>query len=171
MARFFRAGGLCEAYERRGDDLVQFGDIVDLVTDMVKAVSRDAVKRRFLFGAKTGWFGRHGPRQTIEQLIDLDWYSFVPRGRYPLRPSYIRVETAPKYMRAPRSVWAKWLKAQGWPVPLELEQSAAGPLRREPAGTRFKRWTKKVGSAVRSGLYKVVVDVAAEAVKKLLRGS
>jgi hypothetical protein len=134
MARFFGTGGLCDRYERRGDHLVQFDDIADLVTDTVPTISREAVVRRFLFSAKVDWFGRHGPRQTIEQLIDLDC-SFAPRGRYSLRPTYIRVEASPEIVRAPRSVWARWLKAQGWPVPPELETVARGRAGdRPPAG-------------------------------------
>jgi hypothetical protein len=134
MERFFGIGGLCDRYERRGDHLVQFHDIADLVTDTVPTVSREIVVRRFLFSAKVDWFGRHGPRRTIEQLIDLDC-SFAPRGRYSLRPSYIRVEASPELVRAPRSVWARWLKAQGWPVPPELETVARGRAgNRPPAG-------------------------------------
>jgi hypothetical protein len=121
MARFVGAGGICEAYERRGDKLLQFHDIANLITDTVPAVSRDAVVRLFLFSVKTDWFGRHGPRQTIEQLIDLDNFQFSPRGKYFLRPSYLRVEDSPEYMRASRSVWARWIKARGWRVPPELK--------------------------------------------------
>jgi len=132
MSRFLEVGGLCEAYEHRGDDLIQFHDIANLLADMVQpAVNRDAVIRRFLFSARTGLFGRHGPRQTVEQLIDLDDFS-APRGRYSLRPSYIRVEASPERMRAPRSVWARWIKALGWSVPPELE------LGLEPSGSVAK---------------------------------
>lgn len=81
MARFFEAGGLCEAYEHRGDDLIQFHDIVKLLADTVPAVDREAAIRSMLLSAKTGWFGRHGRRQTIEQLIDLDNFPFAPRRR------------------------------------------------------------------------------------------
>ena len=74
-----------------------------------------------------GLLGRHGPRQTVEQLIDLDDFS-APRGRYSLRPSYIRVEASPELMRAPRSVWARWIKALGWSVPPELELEPSGSV-------------------------------------------
>jgi hypothetical protein len=123
--RFFSDGGLYDRYERLGDHLVQFGEIVDQLTATVPGLSRDAVIRRFLFSAKNHWFGRYGWRQTIEQLIDLDNRG-VPCGMYSLRPSYIRVEAHPKLMRARRSVWAQWIQAQGWPVPPELGKSAAG---------------------------------------------
>jgi hypothetical protein len=121
--RFFRDGGLCERYERRGDHLVQFHEIINYLTNAGLGLSRDAVIHRFLFSVKNHWFGRHGRRQTIEQLIDLDWLTYVARRRYSLRPSYIRVETCPELMRARRAVWAQWLQAQGWPVPPELGRS------------------------------------------------
>ena len=126
-ARFFARGGLCEAYERRGERLVQFGRIADVLVDTLPAVSREVVVRRFLFSVETDLFGRHGARGTIERLLDLDAYSFVSRGKYSLRPSYNRVESSPALMRAPRSVWAKWVQAMGWPVPAELEQPNAVP--------------------------------------------
>jgi len=122
-ARFFRDGGICERYERRGDHLVQFHDILNLLPDKVLGLSQDAIIRSFLFSAKNHWFGRHGRRQTIEQLIDLDDFSNAPPSMYSLRPSYIRVVTYPRGMRARRSVWAQWLQAQGWPVPAELARS------------------------------------------------
>jgi hypothetical protein len=121
--RFFSNGGLCDRFERRGDHLVQFHEIVNQLTDTVPALSRNAVIRRFLFSVKNHWFGRHGPRQTIERLIDLDDFSAAPRAGYSLRPSYIRVEASPQHMRSRRSVWAEWLQAQGWPVPPELGRS------------------------------------------------
>src|SRR4029077_8594839 len=37
--------------------------------------------------------------------------------------SYLRVGSAPQLMRARRSVWAKWIHAQGWPVAPELSTS------------------------------------------------
>ena len=128
IARFFGVEGLCEAYERRGDHLVQLHDIANLLADTVPGVTRDAVIRRLLFSARNNWFGRHGLRQTVKQLIDLDDFSYAPRGRYSLRPSYIRVEAAPEHMRAPRSVWALWLRALRWPVPPELELEPSGSV-------------------------------------------
>lgn len=170
IARFFEAGGICDAYERRGDQPVQFYDIANLMADTVPALSRDAVIRRFLFSAKTGWFGRHGPRQTIEQLIDLD--NFPPRGRYSLRPSYLRVEASPEYMRAPRSVWARWLKALGWPVPpeLEFERSGTGsplppaalvPAGYDPAWISFDEGVRRVMRAAACDQREAIMGIVA----------
>jgi hypothetical protein len=122
IARFFSDGGICDRYEHRGDKLIGFHEIFDYLVD--KGLRRDAVTRRFLFSARNNGFGRHGARQTIESLIDLDDFSNARRGLYSLRPGYLRVETYPRGMRARRSVWAGWPRAQGWPVPPELE--AAG---------------------------------------------
>jgi hypothetical protein len=122
-ARFFSDGGLCDRYESRGDHLVQFHEIVNWLTSTVPGLNRDAVIARFRFSAKNHGLGRHGRRQTIELLVDLDDFSSAPRGMYSLRPSYIRVETFPEAMRARRSVWVQWLQAQGWPVPPELGRS------------------------------------------------
>lgn len=159
---------------------MQFGDIEDLVTDTVPGVSRDAVKRRFLFGAKIGWFGRHGPRQTIEQLVDLDASSFTPRGRYSLRPSYIRVEASPKLMRAPRSVWARWVEAEGWPVPLGLRPADAAPERnrllRQHESPEFPEPAQGSGSipttgpSTPSGIRTTSAATAEDACRKWLAG-
>jgi len=130
MARFFNVGGLCEAYERRGNRLIQLSHIASVMADSAPGLSRESVIRRFLFSAEAGWFGRHGTRGTIEKLLDLDAYSTAPRTKYSLRPSYIRTEASPELMRAPRSVWARWIEAMGWPVPAELAE--ANP-QQEPA--------------------------------------
>jgi hypothetical protein len=121
-ARFFSDGGLCDRYERRDDYLVQFHEIVNWLTYTVPGLSRDAVIGIFRFSMKNHGFGRHGPRQTIEQLIDLNNRD-APAGLYPLRPSGLRAEACPEFMRARRSVWAQWIQAQGWPVPPELARS------------------------------------------------
>ena len=100
--RFFGAGGICERYEQCGDHLVQFCEIADWLINAVPGLSRDAVERLFVLSARNHWFGRHGPRQTIERLIDLDDIT-APRRMYSLRPSGLRVEAAPELMRAPSS--------------------------------------------------------------------
>jgi hypothetical protein len=130
--RFFGDDGLVARFQCLGDHLVQFHQIVAWLTSTVPGLSREAVIRRFLFSVKNIGFGRHGPRQTIERLIDLDDFSYVPRGAYSLRPSYLRVEAVPGRMRARRSVWAQWLQTQGWPVPPELSTSDAQVKKPKP---------------------------------------
>jgi len=49
-----------------------------------------------------------------------------------------------------------------------IDDLAAGGARTEVAASRFTRFMKKVGPAVGSGLYKVVVDVVSEAAKKAI---
>lgn len=49
-----------------------------------------------------------------------------------------------------------------------IDDLAVDGAKTELAVTRFKKLMKKAGQAVGSGLYKVVVDVASEAAKKLL---
>ena len=49
-----------------------------------------------------------------------------------------------------------------------IDDLAAGGARTELAAGRFKRLMKKSGQTVSSGLYKIVVDIASEAAKKLL---
>jgi hypothetical protein len=118
---------LHDRYERRGDQLIQFGEIVDWLTSA--ELSRSAITQRFLFSARNGGFGFRpygcGPRQrrAVERLIDLDSYSSFTPGCYVLRPSTLTVEMNPHLMRAPRSVWVQWLQAQEWPVPPELGNS------------------------------------------------
>jgi hypothetical protein len=51
-----------------------------------------------------------------------------------------------------------------------IDDLAAGGARTDLAASRFKRLMKKAGEAVGSGLYKVVVDVASDAAKKLITG-
>jgi hypothetical protein len=51
-----------------------------------------------------------------------------------------------------------------------IDDLAAGGARTELAASRFKRLMKKAGEAVGGGLYKIVVDVASEAAKKVLIG-
>jgi hypothetical protein len=51
-----------------------------------------------------------------------------------------------------------------------IEDLAAGGARTELGVTRFKKLMKKAGQTVGSGLYKVAIDVASEAAKKLLTG-
>ena len=43
--RFFGAGGICEHFERGGDHLMQFGDIVEWLT--TAGLNRDVVVSRF----------------------------------------------------------------------------------------------------------------------------
>lgn len=112
-AGLHRVVSLCEHYERRGDHLVQFGDVVRYLTTM--GLSRDVMVARFRLSVRNHEFGRHGHRQTIERLVDLDHPS-APAGMYSLRPSGLRAEACPELMRARRSVWAGWLQDQSWPV-------------------------------------------------------
>jgi hypothetical protein len=51
-----------------------------------------------------------------------------------------------------------------------IDDLAGGGPRTDLAAGRFKRLMKKASVAVGSGLYKVVVDVASDAAKKLLMG-
>ena len=51
-----------------------------------------------------------------------------------------------------------------------IEDLAVGGARTELGATRFNKLMKKAGQTVGSGLYKVAVDVASEAAKKLLTG-
>lgn len=51
-----------------------------------------------------------------------------------------------------------------------IDDLAAGGARTDLAASRFKRLMRKAGVAVGSGLYKVVVDVASDAAKKVLMG-
>jgi hypothetical protein len=115
--RFFGADGVVERYERRGDCLVQFGDIAGWLAS--NGLSRGAAIDRFVLAAKHGIFGwrDYGPRRRgVASLIDLDGREFPP-GQYPLRPSALTVERRPELMRALRSVWAEWLRSEGWPMP------------------------------------------------------
>ena len=120
--RFFGAGGLCDRYERNGNHLVQFCEIANWLTARVPGLTRDAVTVSFLSAVKNDWFGRHGARGTIKQLIDLDCGS-APPGKYSLRPSGLRVQQCPELMRARRSVWTEWLMAEEWSVPQWLKRS------------------------------------------------
>lgn len=118
--RFFGDGGLCERYERRGDELVQFGDLLNWLITAVPGLDQKIALLRFRFSVRHGGFCRRGLRRTIEHLVDLDDYSNAPCGAYSLRPTGSRADYAPLLMRARASVWAEWLKKQGWPVPAEL---------------------------------------------------
>lgn len=51
-----------------------------------------------------------------------------------------------------------------------IDDLAAGGARTELAASRFQRLMKKVGPTVGGGLYKIVVDVASDAAKKVLTG-
>jgi len=120
--RFIGNAGLCERFERRGDNLLQFNDIVNWLTAGVgPGLARDAIIRRFVFSAQNGGFGwrRYGSRRAVADLIDLDRVD-TAAGQYPLGPSAFTVEMRPEDMRAPRTVWVKWLQTQGLPVPVEL---------------------------------------------------
>jgi hypothetical protein len=128
MARFFgnRLPGiesLYERFERLGDPLVEFNDIVNWLE--VAGLSREAVIQRFRSSVKFGALGwRHyGRRRAVVRLLDLASFSRFPCGQYLLRPSVLTVEMQPLQMRMPRTVCVAWLRAQGWPVPSELESS------------------------------------------------
>ena len=147
--RFFGPCGICDMYERRGDQLIQFGDIAAYVADAAPDMTRAGVSRRFLLSVKMGWFGRRWSRGVIDRLIDLD--SRPDRVSHSLRPSYLTVEAAPLLMRARRSVWVAWLKAEGWPVP----QAFGAPAVETKARSGRKRGRKatvldRVTSAMRS---------------------
>ena len=138
--RFFSDGGLCDRFEKLGDQLVQFGNLVKWLLSIVPGLTEEVIPARFRFSVEHGGFGRHGARRTIERLIDLDDYSGAPRGMYSLRPSSFRAAWgAPRLMRARASVWAEWLETQGWPVPSELRSISSGlahhedqPLKKRP---------------------------------------
>jgi hypothetical protein len=145
-ARFTDRGGLYEQFERfdnglgglgglgfgrhsssgpleecRGNGLVEFRDVVRWLVSA--GIERSVVIVRFLLSARHGEFGRRGPQERIDRLFDLGGYSIFAPGQYPLRPSYITVEASPESMRARRSVWAKWVQDQGWPLPGWLPRS------------------------------------------------
>jgi hypothetical protein len=119
-ARFFGDGGLHDRFARQGDRLVQFGEIVSYL-GTTAGLDRDAVIARFRFSIQNNGFGRHGSRQTIEHLIDLDCVEAFPPGEYSLRPSWWRAEEFPELLRARSSFWAGWLATQGLPVPPEFK--------------------------------------------------
>jgi hypothetical protein len=127
-ARFFgnRVPGIesvYERFERLGDPLFEFNDIVNWLE--VAGLSREAVIQRFRSSVKFGALGwRHyGRRRAVLRLLDLASFSRFPCGQYPLRPSVLTVEMQPLQMRMPRAVCVAWLRAQAWPVPSELASS------------------------------------------------
>jgi hypothetical protein len=151
--RFFGASGLCERYEQIGDELIEFGQIVELLT--VAHADLDAVRltRLFVVSTQLGAFptpgtglGRHPARSAVRGLLDLVSRRGPAVGQYPLRPSLLTVEMAPAAMRARRSDWVQWLRSQDLPVPAMLahrltidhrsapsaERSAAPPAAPEP---------------------------------------
>src|SRR6516225_8551348 len=104
MARFFgnRLPGiesLYERFERLGDPLVEFNDIVNWLE--VAGLSRGGVIQRFRSSVKFGALGwRHyGRRSAVARLLDLASFSRFPCGQYPLRPSVLTVEMQPLQMR------------------------------------------------------------------------
>jgi hypothetical protein len=116
-ARFFNAGGLCERYERIGDELIQFHDIFQWILTAQPNINKTQVIDRFLLSVKHNEFGRRGAFGKIDLLVDLDNRD-APAAKYSLRPYYLSaVEARPLTMRARCSTWAAWLRNQGWPLP------------------------------------------------------
>jgi hypothetical protein len=124
--RFFGSGGLVEKFEQIGY-LVQFGDVAEWLGVHVPGIARADAIKLFVLAARHGELGwrDYGERRAVAELIDLDGHEFDP-GQYPLRPSALTVEMRPASIRARRSVWARWLKSQGWPVPSWLAIGDAG---------------------------------------------
>jgi len=120
-ARFFGDGGLCDRYERRGDGLIEFNDIVTWLAGQ-PGLTRETIMKQFVLAAKYGEFGRR--RGKIDQLVDLHGFNEPTCGQYSLRPSWLKVEARPQTMRARRSTWMRWLQEQNWPVPAWLSRPA-----------------------------------------------
>jgi hypothetical protein len=131
---FGRRSGSGPVEERRGNGLVEFRDVVRWLVSV--GIDRTVVIERFLLSARHGEFGRRGPQERIDRLFDLGGFCIFAPGQYPLRPSYITVEESPESMRARRSVWAKWIQDQGWPLPSWLPRSTLIEHEPAPASTR-----------------------------------
>jgi hypothetical protein len=118
------ARGICERFERRGDRLYEFAEILNWIIALDTQLIAAAITTRFVQSARHGGFGwrRYGPRRehTVADLIDLSRCSSVVPGQYPLRPSTFTVGEIPLHMRAPKSVWVSWLREEELPVPREL---------------------------------------------------
>jgi hypothetical protein len=131
--RFFEDGGICARFEERGDDLIEFEEIASIIADL-NGVPFDAVLRRFLFSVGQGGLGwRHRDIRRVDRLVDLTDFPFSP-GQYPLRPSILTVQKRPLRMRARRSVWVDWLRAQGWQLPPDFERRATKEQPAPPEG-------------------------------------
>jgi hypothetical protein len=120
---------LQERFERREDHLIEAGVIAEWVAALHPRHTRRVVLRRFVLSVTHGGFGWrwYGERRAVARLVDLvnidpGSFGFEP-GQYPLRPTVLTVEMNPNGMRAPRSVWLEWLRAQELPVPRELASS------------------------------------------------
>src|SRR5579863_8715371 len=143
MRRFFGADGICHQYEKSGDQLVQFGDVVEHLVSAVPGLNRRDAIRRFRFSVQHGGFcfRDYGPhRRTVSLLIDLDNYSAAPPTLYSLRPVPRRAAEAPELMRATRSTWAGWFKAQGWSVPPEFLGKQAHDISRKRGRPEAQFW-------------------------------
>jgi hypothetical protein len=131
------ARGICERFERRDDRLYEFAEILDWIIALDAQLIPAAITTRFVQSARHGGFGwrRYGPRRghTVADLIDLNRYSSVAPGQYPLRPSTFMVGEIPLHMRAPKSVWVSWLREQALPVPRELATGLTISVAAEPA--------------------------------------
>jgi hypothetical protein len=113
------------SYRERHDDLILFGMIVDLLAATVPDITQ-----RFLAAVECGdfpiigtGFRREPDRRAVNALIDFHSLNAVwpfVAGQYPLHPSLSTIKAAPLEMRARRSVWAQWIREQGWPVPAAL---------------------------------------------------
>jgi hypothetical protein len=130
--RFFGAGGLCERYERTGDALIEFDTIVGLVTASHPDLNAIQLIRLFIISTQLGafplpgtGFGRQPDRSVVRGLVDVFNLRAFALGLYALRPSLLTIEAAPLVMRARRTTWVRWLKAQDLPVPPMLAHGLA----------------------------------------------
>jgi hypothetical protein len=129
-----------ESYENRNDELIELNEIAPRLADMVPGLSVNAVIRAFLSSVKRGGFGfrmcgpRKYPRRAVQHLADLGSFDALPK-QWVIRPNVSTVEGCPLAMRARRSVWVVWIRAQGWPVPPEIAGSILIEAEPGPAST------------------------------------
>jgi hypothetical protein len=121
-----RFDGVCAGYEQRGDELLEFVTVVELLTEAPSDLTPARLTRRFTLSVQLGHFPKlgagfcRGPEgRAVRGLIDLNLGRVAP-GQYSFRPSVVVVEAAPLRMRAPRSTWVAWIGSQDWPVPAML---------------------------------------------------
>jgi hypothetical protein len=149
LRRAARINGIFEHYERIGDEFIELHEIARQLSVTVSDFSYEAAIQHFKFSVKLGGFPAPGTgfreyrvqgrlvRRAVKDLLDLHNFDRFEPADYPLRPSTLTAQTSPQAMRARRSVWVRWIRAKGLPMPPEL---AAGiMIEHEPARRRRPR--------------------------------
>jgi hypothetical protein len=140
---------LIDRFKIIGDELIRLDELARVLVTMMAGLTNEAVVERFKFAVRRGFFRSHEPgraRDAVKDLLNLNHFWLFEPTQYPLRPSIHTAATAPHLMFARRSVWVRWIQAEGWSVPPALimfdakadEGAAAQPMlppvaRSEPA--------------------------------------